>query len=76
MKTVPKGFLGGSKKLFLGGFPKEPELRNSEYEMQKVGPNDPWSQNFSLLQFWIRLSRLKRENNQNKIYFLLATYGI
>jgi hypothetical protein len=32
-----------------GGYLKEPEFQNSEYEVHQVGPKDSESQNFSFL---------------------------
>jgi hypothetical protein len=37
------------QKPLLGGYLKEPEFQNSEYEVHQVGPKDFESQNFSFL---------------------------
>jgi hypothetical protein len=29
------------KKTFKGGYPKEPEFQNSEYEVHQIGSKDP-----------------------------------
>jgi hypothetical protein len=39
------------KKSLLGGYPKEPEFQNSEYEVHQVGPKDCGRQKFSFPAF-------------------------
>jgi hypothetical protein len=49
MKTSPYGLNSKTAKTLLGGYLKELEFQNSEYEVHQVGPKDSGSQNFSLL---------------------------
>jgi hypothetical protein len=49
MKTSPYGLNSKTAKPLLGGYHKELEFQNSEYEVHQVGPKDFESQNFSFL---------------------------